>query len=361
MPAGVAGSGSDDVVTQERSSVAESRSLVEMLTVLLRRRAMLLGLPLATALVALLVSIVMLPRLYTVESRFTPESAQPQMSRLLGLASQFGVELGAQGQASVDFYAELLESRELLRSAVLTEYTFALRDGEQVSGNLVELFEVKGDSEEERILSAVERLDDLVVARVDGTAGIVSVRVSAPWSELSVRISERLLALVNEFNLERRQSRASAERDFLEARVREAATELRAAEASLERFMNENRRYNESPQLAFEYGRLQRQVELVQAVYRSLVQGFEQARVDEVRNTPVITVVDQPRGPARRTSPAYALNTALGLVLGFLLALGIILAQELMADARRARPREFERLERETRGFMHALRPWRRR
>lgn len=333
------------MATPTEKTESSAHSLVQMATLLLERRRLLLGLPLLTGLAAVVLSLLLLPRLYTVESRFTPESSAPQMSRLLGLATQFGIEVGAEGDQSVDFYAELLESQELLRSAALTEYVVSERGGRERRDNLVELLEVKGDTEDERIRETVEVVNDLVVARTDVKAGIVSVRVSMPWPELAVHVNRRLLELVNEFNLDRRQSRASAEREFLEARVAEASRDLNAAEDELERFLDENRRYSESPQLSFEYTRLQRRVSLVQEVFRSLVQAYEQARVDEVRNTPVITVLDQPRGPAERTSPAFLLNAVLGVLLGALLALAILSVQELLARARRARPAEFAELE----------------
>lgn len=334
-------------------SPAESRSMVEMLTLLLRRRRLVFGLPILSAIAAVLVSVLLLPRLYTVEARFSPDSSVPQMSQLAGLASQFGINIGGDAaDQSIDFYAELLESKELLRSAVLTDYTFSGRRGRALSGNLVELLQIDEGTADERIGVAVQVVNDWVVARADATAGIITVSVSAPWPELSVKLSERLLELVNAFNLDRRQSRAAAERRFLEARVAEAGEDLRGAEAALEQFLSDNRRYVESPQLTFEYARLQRRVDLIQEVYRSLVQGYEQARVSEVRNTPVITVLDQPRGPAEQTSPAYILNGILGLVLGGLLALGIVLGGELISSVRRSRPREMLELEREARGFL---------
>ncbi len=48
----------------------------------------------------------------------------------------------------------------------------------------------------------------------------------------------------------------------------------------------------ESP--LFEHDRLERPVSMRQELVTAMAQAYEQARVDEVRNTPVITVIDQP-------------------------------------------------------------------
>ena len=151
---------------------------------------MLIGLPLLAMVSAVAFSLLM-PRLYTIQARFIPESNQPQGSRLAGLAAQLGVDVpGMEGSASVDFYAELLKSTELLRSAVLTEYSFEDEDGNAIAGDLVELLEADGKTTDGRVRAAVEKLDELVVARVDPNAEIVTVETSDQWSAV---MTERLL------------------------------------------------------------------------------------------------------------------------------------------------------------------------
>ena len=52
--------------------------------------------------------------------------------------------------------------------------------------------------------------------------------------------------------------------------------------------------------LTLDYARLQRRVELGQQVYSTLALSYEQARIDEVRNTPLLILIDRPEGSARR-------------------------------------------------------------
>jgi uncharacterized protein involved in exopolysaccharide biosynthesis len=102
--------------------------------------------------------------------------------------------------------------------------------------------------------------------------------------------------MLNDYNLQSLQSQAAAERRFTEARLDEARAALRGAEDALERFLEENRQYT-SPPLALERERIQRDVMLQQQIVMGLAQHYEDARIREVRNTPVITIVEEPALP----------------------------------------------------------------
>src|SRR5438876_484305 len=109
--------------------------------------------------------------------------------------------------------------------------------------------------------------------------------------------SRRVEALPQEAALQ-----ASQERRFLGERLDTARAELRRAEGALEKFLQRNRSYPNSPTLLFEHDRLQREAGLRQDVYSMLTQAYEQARMQAVRNTPSISLIDHPV-PALRYDP----------------------------------------------------------
>jgi len=55
-----------------------------------------------------------------------------------------------------------------------------------------------------------------------------------------------------------------------------------------------------------------------QELVTAMAQAYEQARIDEVRNTPLITVIDQPVPPALPEPRGWLLKFLLGLILGLL-------------------------------------------
>jgi uncharacterized protein involved in exopolysaccharide biosynthesis len=162
-----------------------------------------------------------------------------------------------------------------------------------------------------------------------------------------VAISQRLLAAVNQFNLRTRQSQATEERKFTETRLTEARTSLREAEDRLQSFLQHNRQ-GSSPELKFDEDRLEREVALDQQVVNSLAQSYEEVRIREVRDTPVITVIEPPVAPTSADSHGRAGRAIVGLVLGALLASLVGFAQDFSRRRRTAGDPDVE-------AFYHAL------
>jgi uncharacterized protein involved in exopolysaccharide biosynthesis len=293
-------------------------TLVGFLAFLSLHRRLILGTGLAAFLLVGVV-VFMRPRTYTSTARFMPQASQGALSQLSGLAASFGVSVGANDPGSSPaFYADLLKSRDILRRTVETRYAFAAR-GDSLRGTLIELLDIRGDSPGARRDAAARELlksSEITVGRETGT---VDLEVTTPWAELSRQVAARMIELVSEFNMHRRQTKAGAERRFVEGQVGEARDSLRAAEARLQAFLQRNREYRNSPQLQFEYERLDRDVNMQQQVYTTLVQSFQAARIDEVRNTPVITIMELPDVPAK---PDARLALLKGILAG-LVGLGL--------------------------------------
>jgi uncharacterized protein involved in exopolysaccharide biosynthesis len=150
--------------------------------------------------------------------------------------------------------------------------------------------------------------------------------------------------LLNRFNLERRQSQSREERRFSGDRLASAERELRAAEQTHLAFLERNRAYSESPVLTFEANRLSREVQVKQEVFLTLTKSYEQARIAEVRDTPVLTVIDPAVPPVMRTRPRLLVGTIVaGLLAGLL---GVVLAYAIdfrMRARSEARP-DYEQL-----------------
>lgn len=329
------------------SNVLEDEiSLLEIVNLLLRHLYRLLGFSLAFGVLALLFSLLR-PAEYVATASFVPQGSDSQVGRLATLAGRFGVAVPsseAPGE-SLAFYAELLLSREILYEVAaerydLTDGSTASGDRKRVSSTLPELLNIHEDTPELEIAEAIEWLrEDAVQIRTDVETGIVGLSVTSRRPELSHAIASQLVNLVNEFNLQTRQSRAAAERKFIEGRLTEGNHSLLAAEGRLEGFLQSNRQFQNSPELLFQHDRLQRRVVRAQEVVTSLSQAHEEARVSEVRNTPVITVVERPVPPLRRESRGIPLMVALGFLLGGTVGVFSAFGSELM---QREKERESE-------------------
>lgn len=274
------------------------------------------------------------PRTYTAEASFYPQESQESVQRLSGLAAQFGINLGGRGRSeSPTFYADLLRSRAILASAVESRYAppSEAPRADRDSSRLIELYRIEADDPELRRLRATRRLEENLEVATDSETGVVrfSVTSERPW--LARQIADRLLTLLNDFNLEVRQSQAAAEREFLEDRLAEARQDLRAAEDSLERFLENNRRYESSPTLRFEHDRLQRRVSHHNQLVTSLAQSFEEARISEVRDLPVVTVVSDPVAPPEPDSRGLLLMGPIAVFAGAILGLLVAFFREYLS------------------------------
>lgn len=303
-----------------------------------------------------LVSGLLKDREYVSRAVFLPKGAEESASGLALAASTFGVSLpNRSGDWWPAVYVELLNSRALLEAIATDTLVVAELDGRRTT--MLDLLEIRGGDLPVRKARAVRALRQVIAATEDKKLGAVKVNASTPWPSVSLALAQRLVKGVHDFNITTRQALAAAERTFVDEQANEAERSLRRAEDELESFQVRNR-VIESPVLLLQRERLQREVSLRMQMYSSLLQSREQARLREVRNTPVITMLEEPLMPAIPESRGALLRGILGVLagtlLGMLYVLGIRQAAsasraegsgwpELMAELREATPRLLRR------------------
>jgi uncharacterized protein involved in exopolysaccharide biosynthesis len=161
------------------------------------------------------------------------------------------------------------------------------------------------------------RLRDGVRTDVNIRTGVVSFTATGRTPEMAKTVADSILAAVNDFNINIRQTRARAEHAFAEARADEAARALTAAENAVAQFNTRNRVYS-SPALQTENDRLKRVADIAAQVYLQLRLQAEQAAVQQVRDTPALTVIDAPTLPIKASSPKKILSVLAGALAGLL-------------------------------------------
>ncbi len=195
--------------------------------------------------------------------------------------------------------------------------------------------EVPAKPIEERLQDGTRRLTARTDAEVDKATGIVTLEVEMHSPELAAAVANRMIELLNHFNLERRQSQSHEQRRFTGDRLEAAERELREAERAHLRFLQANRQYVGSPMLEFQAEQLERAVSVKQEVFLTLTKAYEEARIAEVRDTPVLTVVDPAVPPAIRTRPKRTLGTLMALGGGILLGIALVYLSAFRARLRR--------------------------
>jgi uncharacterized protein involved in exopolysaccharide biosynthesis len=333
-------------------------SLAGLARVLLSRRRLIIGLALAMGFITGVRGL-LTARTWTSGATFMPQTRRTPAAGLSGLAAQLGISVptldAGQGPA---FYADFVTSRTMFGALADTSFEMPSDTG-PARVRLVDVYRAGGNTPERRRDGLIRKLGSRITAVAMLKTGVVRVRVTAPNPELARQMTSFILDGLNRFNLVTRQSQAGAERRFMEGRLDEARSELRGAEDRLQGFMQRNREYRNSPELTFQQERLSREVQMRQQVYTSLAQAYEQAKIEEVRDTPVITVVEAPEAPVRPDRRGALRGSIVALFSGALIGslLAVILAA--LERERAGNAGEMLAVETELRALRGELRrPW---
>jgi uncharacterized protein involved in exopolysaccharide biosynthesis len=253
---------------------------------------------------------------YESEAAFQAEASQsaPLSGALAGLASQLG-NLQGGAQSNAQFFADLLTTDAVLRRVIHARFPWG--------GGMTPLTTIYGlDSQPPAVRDAyaIGRLRAGVRANVNARTGVVRFTVSASTPQLAAALADSMLAALNATSIDLRRTRAAAERQFTSGRTDAARQELDSAERDLAAFNQRNRAITSSPRLQMEESRLRRAVDVAQQVYVQLRLQEEQAGLQEVRNTPSISVIDPPTVPVQRIRPRRKATVLLGTTIGLLMA-----------------------------------------
>jgi uncharacterized protein involved in exopolysaccharide biosynthesis len=313
-------------------------SFWELAAVVLKNRWLIIGLAVALGAFGAIRAL-RTPRTYTATAAFVPREVQSS-GGISSIAQRVGLQVNAGSDRSPEYYAELITSREVLRGVARTRFD---RPGGTSSDSaaLPEILNYGPLTDRKAVAETVDNLRDAAEVTTSRATGVTRVSVTAADPGLAAAIAARLLQGVDAFNAQQRHAQASAERQFIEGRLREARAELREAEDRLLRFLQTNRLIANSPELIFTRDRLEREVAMRDGVYTSLVQAGDQARIEEARNLPVIMVLERPDPPLRPNARGTVRNTLILTVVGLVLGIMLAFARELWRQSRERRTPEF--------------------
>jgi uncharacterized protein involved in exopolysaccharide biosynthesis len=316
-------------------------SLLAIANMLLRWRRPIIALAILGGIIGL-ISGLRTPATYTASATFVPLGADNSApTGLAAAASQFGLKLGSGGGSwGVPMYIALIATRGMLLPIVFD--TVVVSEEGRRRASMIDLFIPKGVSPPERIEQMMNTLPGVIAATEDRKLNAVRISATTKWPSVSLALANRMLERVNEFNIETRRSQAISERKFIDAQSAEAERALRAAEDRMQSFLQTNRAVEGSPQLVFERDRLQREVMLRQQLYTSWMQNREDARVREVRDTPAISVLEEPRLPLQREGRGTVRKIMFMAFFGAAIGLVFAILSQAMRAARQATSPEAE-------------------
>ena len=240
------------------------------------------------------------------------------------IAAQFGVYTGAPKAEPQWVYPEIIRSRTLARSVLKRKF-----DTIKFGKNKILLDILMNDK---KINYNSNNIREKIA--VDKFIGMIDIDKKISHYELAISAHEPLfardiaIALIDELESAQRKynkSKTSKTRKFIESRIVETEKELSNAEEALKNFRDRNRRMENSPALLLEQQRLSREVSVLIGVFTTLKQQFENLKIEEVKESNYVIVLDPPEAPLNRSKPNKRFLVLLagffGLVLGSIFAL----------------------------------------
>ncbi|HEX6089205.1 MAG TPA: hypothetical protein VFZ13_03495 [Gemmatimonadales bacterium] len=316
-------------------------SLLHLAATILGRWRFIAALGFAGALIAAAWALLATPR-YRSVAKFALEERTgiPGGSGLAALAGQLG-GASALGVRSLQFYSDVVTGPDLLSALALDSFPDPAQGAARRP--LIDLLDTPGDTPAERLNNVVDELqNDRIAATTNDRTGTITLSVSMPDAELSAAVARRLFQRLDAFNVETRKSAARERREFATRELERARRDLVNAEAELRGFLERNRGGLNVPRLAFEREQLERRIAIRADVYGELARELEQAKVDEVRDTPVFTLVEEPRAPVYREFPKRVRMTLTGAILGGALAVLLLVARSTTRSARALDPEGYD-------------------
>jgi uncharacterized protein involved in exopolysaccharide biosynthesis len=232
-------------------------------------------------------------------------SKSNMLSQLSGLAALAGVKVGE--VAPTEIYQNLMQSESVMGPVIYAKY---LTKKYPDSVNLIQYFkvqEVDNDPEiqrRKRFLAIDENLTKAqILTDIDRMTKILTIKVIMPEAQLSADVVNKLVESLDKYIRTKRKSYASEQKYYLEERVDQVKDSLNSCENKLRDFREQNKMIVQSPNLLLEQGRLMRNAEIQQNVYIELTKQLELAKLDEIKDAPIVNIKESAQNPVKKAGP----------------------------------------------------------
>lgn len=292
---------------------------------------------------------------YKAELSFALEDEQSSgggLGAAMGLASQFGIDLGSSsggGAFSGDNLLELMRSRSMVEKTLLTTVTIGHQN--QTLAELYITFNKfrdkwadKPELKDIKFLPKSNRSEfslqqdsilgvfykniikkNLSVAKIDKKLSIITITVNSKNELFSKSFSEVLVKTVSDFYIATKTKRSVQNVDILQHQTDSVRTELNRAITGVATSADVNPNANPAL-LVLRTPAQKRQVDVQadQAILTQLVTNLELSKISLRKETPLIQIIDQPILPLEKERTGKLMALAVGMAVGFILSSVII-------------------------------------
>ena len=262
---------------------------------------------------AIIISLI-LPESFKSTAILLPDTDKSKLGSLGGisdLAAIAGVNVG--GEASlVKLYPTIIKSESVLKAVIYAKYRTKEHSD---SVNLIQYWKIKDKNPERDYESALLFLRNELEVAMDIKTSVLTMSIETNEPQLSADILNTIIHVLDNFIRTQRNTNATEQRKWIEARLVEVEADLSKSENILKEFREKNRLVSGSPQLLLDQERLIREVQINATMYTELKKQYELVKIEEIRTTPIINVMDYARAAAKKERPKRLIIILVSMVL----------------------------------------------
>ena len=250
---------------------------------------------------------------------------------LNGVVKSFGI--GGLAPDPTYNIPDIIDSRRLKKDIILKSWPNSLYPN---GSNLIEYWKVdnstwftpskwiskllpsdgfSADPYHQNIEIAIENLSELVSLNEEGS-GLITVSVLMEEPGLAADIANYIAEFVKDFISVEQHREAIKNKAFIYNQQMQAKGELALSEEELTEFRKQHPIALDTPDLQLARGRLIRNIEENQAVYITLRQQHEIAKIEEAKENLLVNILDSAEPAVKKAKPKGTLIVILSIILG---------------------------------------------
>ncbi len=262
-------------------------------------------------------------------SEITLYPAKNEINKGLGQFQSLALNLGLNELNNEQNFniSDVVKSRLIANKSVIKKVK--MKNGNKVS--LVELWEINKPSFLSSfyntqtdstfvIEKAIKKFSEHVKVSEDRISGLIKIQTTFQDPYVSAGIANYIGSQVEEYIQKENSAQSKKEKLFIMDRLLIVKNELENAEKELKYFKERNRGYEDSPELFMLFSQLFRETEAKKQVYMTLQQQLELARIEEVKQSPILHILDKAVPPINKSSPRRALFLFISGLIGLFMS-----------------------------------------
>ena len=165
---------------------------------------------------------------------------------------------------------------------------------------------------------AIKKFNDHVKVTEDRNSGLIKISTIFEDPIIAANMANFIGNQVEIYIQKENSAQSTKEKLFISERLLIVKKELENSELQLKDFKERNRGYEDSPELFMIYSQFFREVEVKKEVYLTLQQQLELARIEEVKQSPILHILDHAVPPIKKSLPNRFLFLITSGIIGFM-------------------------------------------